>query len=98
MGKIKSFIICVMAAACPVLIATDNAVGEALRSAAYLSAGIYTAESSSSGNIPGDNSKPDNSVNSNPQSSSSSGFTETISQSGTENSSNSSDNRFSAEQ
>lgn len=81
-----------MAAACPVLIATDNAVGEALRSAAYLSAGIYTAESSSSGNIPGDNSKPDNSVNSNPQSSSSSGFTETISQSGTENSSNSSDN------
>lgn len=41
MGKIKSLLICAAAVACPVFIATDNAFGEALRSAAYISAGVY---------------------------------------------------------
>ncbi|MCH5205039.1 MAG: stage II sporulation protein P [Oscillospiraceae bacterium] len=46
MGKIKSLLICAAAVACPVFICTDNAVGAALRSAAYISAGIYSASES----------------------------------------------------
>ncbi|MCH5208597.1 MAG: stage II sporulation protein P [Oscillospiraceae bacterium] len=41
MGKIKSLLICAAAVACPIFIATDNSFGEALRSAAYISAGVY---------------------------------------------------------
>ncbi len=42
MGKLKSFIICAAAAACPIFICTDNGFGAFLRSAAYISAGVLS--------------------------------------------------------
>lgn len=42
MGKLKSFIICAAAAACPIFICTDNEFGAFLRSAAYISAGVLS--------------------------------------------------------
>lgn len=62
MGKIKSFIIGAAAICCPFLVGTSTAAGEALRSAAYLSAGA--ADLPWSGMFPtgsGQTSKPDSS-------------------------------------
>ncbi len=47
MGKLRNFLVCIAAVSCPILIGTDNAVGAALRSAAYLSAGVYYPVSNS---------------------------------------------------
>lgn len=52
MGKLRNFLVCIAAFSCPILIGTDNAVGAALRSAAYLSAGVYSGSTS-------DTDKPD---------------------------------------
>ena len=59
MKKIKSLLICAAAIACPILINTDNAVGSALRSAAYISAGVYPESESSSRLSPGSYSSPE---------------------------------------
>lgn len=48
MGKLRNFLVCIAAFSCPIFIGTDNAVGAALRSAAYLSAGVYYTVSNSS--------------------------------------------------
>ncbi len=48
MGKLRNFLVCIAAFCCPILIGTDNAVGAALREAAYLSAGVSLSNSSSS--------------------------------------------------
>ncbi len=45
MGKIKSVIIAAAAIACPILACTDGNIGQAVRAAAYISAGVLPNES-----------------------------------------------------
>lgn len=42
MGKLKSLLICAAAVTCPIFISSDNNFGSFLRSAAYISAGVYS--------------------------------------------------------
>ena len=44
MGKIKSVIIAAAAIACPILAGTDGNIGQAVRAAAYISAGVIPTE------------------------------------------------------
>lgn len=62
MGKVKSLLICAAAVCCPVFICADSTLGAALRSAAYVSAGVYSFEQSGSDsqNESSDSDKPDN--------------------------------------
>lgn len=45
MGKLKSFLICAAALCCPILICTGSTAGSALRSIAYVSAGVFPENS-----------------------------------------------------